>query len=141
MRWLDRLHHGADAGATVSDRKARVERVDVRVATGTKVLLVFLGLFTLGMLPLLLWSIARWSWPRTLDVTGVTLRNGRHLPWSELTEVRRATVLYGALPAAKTINLIFGKKGVMVWPRHLKNRAEVLTFLDPLIANARTVTK
>jgi len=60
--------------------------MDVQTKGSTTCLMVFLGVLTLGVGPLLVWMQQR-NWPRRVDEGGITTRSGKHVPWQSFTHM------------------------------------------------------
>ena len=110
-----------------------MERLDVHLSRSYKSLLWLVGVFTLGIGALAMWLAAR-SWPRVIDQEGITLRSGRRLKWSELSEVRRVRAVdsYGRRVTG-SLELIFGKAKAKIVPQSLAEGREVLAYLSRLL--------
>lgn len=60
--------------------------MDVQTKGSTTCLMIFLGVLTLGIGPLLVWLQQR-NWPRRVDAGGITTRGGQHIPWQAFTHM------------------------------------------------------
>lgn len=73
---------------------------------------------------------------KVLDESGVTRRDGRHLPWSDYQKQKRVNMVrqHGQPGPLNHVDLIFATGKARVLPLTLENAGEVLTFLDELDA-------
>lgn len=105
--------------------------LEVHLTSLYRTLMWLIGLITLGVGALGLWFTAQ-KWPRLLDDSGVTLRNGKHFAWSELTDIIRVTVVrnMGGGRVTGRLDLKFGKYRVPIVPQSLVEGAEVMEWLS-----------
>lgn len=102
--------------------------IDVRLSESFRATVWLVGLTSFGLgFPLMWWAVR--AWPKRLDEMGVTLRNGKRLAWSELSEVtyKKHHVKYGK-PYLR-IKLMFGKTRVIVVPHSLDPEKEIVPYL------------
>ena len=110
-----------------------MDRLELHLGGGFIALMIALGLMSFGFVPLVIWLAAVKDYPKALDAEGVTLRNGRKLPWSQLTGTRRLIVRRGSQRAVTGVGLVFGKKTVKIAPRVLREGARVLPYLSRIL--------
>ena len=60
--------------------------MEVQTKGSTVVLMILLGVLTLGVGPLLVWLQQR-NWPCRVDASGITTRSGRQIPWAAFTHM------------------------------------------------------
>lgn len=107
--------------------------MDVHVNGFYKIVIVLAGIFTLGLGAVLMWLQLR-SWPKHIDASGITLRNGKKFMWTELTDTRAVTVVgrYGVRITGR-LELVFGKKKVRIVPQSLKEGQGVIKYINEIL--------
>ncbi len=111
-----------------------MESIEVRTNRGFKLLMLGLGLISLGFLPLLMWWMSTRKYPRRIDTDGVTLRSGERLNWANLTGVHRTLVkVPGGGRYVAVIDLRFGKRLAKVALATLADRSRVLAFINHVL--------
>ncbi len=113
----------------LADNSAPGEGLQVDVVKPSGCLLVFGGLASFGVVPVVL-LFPRRRWPRLLDESGMTLRNGTHIPWSEFNSIQRVRV-HGQAGAvlAERIDLGSSKGTVRVVTTQIYNHEAVEQFI------------
>ena len=74
------------------------------------------------------------SWPKRIDQSGITLRNGKQFMWNDLTDTRAVTVVgrYGARITGR-LELVFGKKKVRIVPQSLQEGQGVIKYINEIL--------
>lgn len=109
--------------------EAPVQRIDVHLSSAYKSLMRLLAFTSLGVGTLALWLSAR-SWPRVVDGEGITVRNGRRVLWSDLTDLQVVTVAdERGRRVTGRVDLLFGKTKVKIVPHSLAEGQEVMDFI------------
>lgn len=105
-----------------------------RTDRGVEGVLWGLGTFMfLAALPSAIMLLAKRGSVRRFDERGVTLHNGRLLPWSDFTEVRTVYVKRNAQRGiVNNYTLVFKNRKAPVYFKAAKNRAELLEVIDSL---------
>ncbi len=107
--------------------------MDIHINGFFKTTMAFATIFTLGLGGLLMWLQTR-VWPARIDSAGVTLRNGKHVAWSELTDTHAVTVVN---PRGNRITgrleLVFGKTKVKIVPQSLKEGQSVIVYINEIL--------
>jgi len=117
-----------------------MERLDLHLRNGFILILVVLGVMSCGLTPLLIWFVSIKDYPKSFDAEGVTLRNGRRLPWKDLTETRRLILRSrgGGRQVVTGVGLVFGKTHVKVAPRVLVEGPRVFPYLSRILGQDLT---
>ena len=68
--------------------------MEVKIIPVSGCLMVFLGVFTLGVSPLAIWLSER-KWPKNVDEGGITTRSGTQIPWNEFTGIKKVITRIG----------------------------------------------
>jgi hypothetical protein len=111
-----------------------MDRLDLHLKGTFVVLMIALGLMSCGMVPLLMWFMSIRHYPKALDPEGVTLKDGRRLPWKDVTAKRRLVLRTRSGRHVVTgVGLSFGKTNVNIAPRVLAEGPEVLPFLSRVL--------
>jgi len=112
-----------------------MDRLDLHLKGTFIVLMIALGFMSCGMAPLVMWFLSIRHYPKALDREGVTLKDGRRLPWKDLTGKKRLILRkQGSSRAVVTgVGLEFGKTTVNIAPRVLVEGAQVLPFLSSVL--------
>ena len=106
-----------------------MDRIEVHLSGAYKSLMWLLAFTSLGVGTLALWLSAR-SWPKVVDGEGITVRNGKRVRWSDLSDSRLVTVVDDrGRRVTGRLELIFGKTKVKVVPHSLAEGQEVMDFL------------
>src|SRR3954468_5049272 len=79
-------------GLPGAEEAVPMNTLDVHLSRFFVGVMIIAGIFTCGVAPLLMWFSAR-KFPRAIDPEGLTLRNGTRLLWSDLSDVKRVTVV------------------------------------------------
>jgi hypothetical protein len=107
-----------------------LERIEVHLSDPYKSLMWLLAFTSLGIGTLALWLTAR-SWPRVVDDEGMTLRSGKRVRWSEMTDTRLFTVVDDrGRRVTGRLELYFGKTKVKVVPHSIAEGPEVMAYID-----------
>jgi len=121
------MHHPVNAPA--AHAPVAPQRLEVQVAKANGCLLVVGGLMSFGVVPLVI-LLPRRRWPRFFDPSGMTLRNGSHIPWDAFTSVRRVRVHGdGGAVLAERIDLRSSRGKVQVVTSQIHNAQAVEDFL------------
>jgi hypothetical protein len=115
-----------------------MDRLELRLSGGFVFLLVALGLMSCGFAPLVIWLVTIKDYPKAIDAQGVTLRNGRLLPWKELSGKRKLVVHSGSRQFVAGVSLTFGKVQVKIAPRALQGGERVLPYLGRILGEDLT---
>lgn len=107
-----------------------MEPLYLHLRTFYKVLMVIFLPFTFGIGTVILW-VTTWSWPKFVDVEGLTLRNGKRYSWKDVTLLQPVTVVnrYGGRMAGR-LDIHFGKKVARIVPQSLKEGGELMDYLS-----------
>lgn len=107
--------------------------MDVHLSKFFKVTAILGGLFTFGLVAIILWVQSR-TFPKHIDGQGITLRSGKKYDWSALTKATPVTVVNsrGQRVAGKLM-LEFGKKKVNIVPPSYKEGYEVINYINSLL--------
>lgn len=101
-----------------------------------KELMRLLAFTSLGIGTLALWLTAR-TWPRVVDSEGITVRNGKRVRWSEMTDSRLVTVTdQNGRRVTGRLDLYFGKTKVKVVPHSIAEGREVMDFIAKVAGGA-----
>ena len=111
-----------------------MDRLELHLKATFVVLMIALGLMSCGMVPLLMWFVSVRHYPKALDREGVTLNNGKRLPWRDLTAKRRLVLRTRSGRQVVTgVGLSFGETNVNIAPRVLAEGPQVLPFLSRVL--------
>lgn len=107
--------------------------MDVHLSKFFKVTAVLGGIFTFGLVAVILWVQSR-TFPKHIDGQGLTLRSGKTYKWNELTKATPVTVVNsrGQRVAGKLM-LEFGKKKVNIVPASYKEGYEVINYINSIL--------
>lgn len=113
--------------------------LEVHLAPAYRMLMWILGFFTFGVGAFGLWLTAR-KWPRRLDDSGITLRNGKLFAWSALTDIIRVTVVRheGGGRMTGRLDLQFGRYRVSIVPQSLVEGPAVMAWLSEKLGQELT---
>ncbi len=102
--------------------------MDVQTKGSTTYLMIFLGVLTFGLGPLLVWLQQR-NWPRRVDASGMTTRGGRHIPWQHFTHMTYSRTRVGAGYTVERYDLYGPRVHVIVPTERLVAGAQVVEMM------------
>ncbi len=108
--------------------------MNVHISGSYKMITWMIGFFTLGIGAIGMWWSTR-CWPQHLDAQGMTLRNGKRVAWSELTDIKRVTVVnqHGGGRITGRLQLHFGKIVARIVPQSLAEGHAVIDYISQCI--------
>jgi hypothetical protein len=117
-----------------------MDRLDLHLKGTFILLMIVLGFMSCGMVPFVVWFVSVRHYPKALDRDGVTLKDGRRLPWKDVTAKKRLILRKaGSNHAVVTgVGLSFGKTTVSIAPRVLVEGPQVLPFLSRVLGEDLT---
>jgi hypothetical protein len=117
-----------------------MDRMDLHLSRGFTIIMVVAGLFTCGMVPLILWVFTIKDYPKSLDTEGITLKSGERLLWKDLTQKRKqVSILSNDRRIVTGVSLHFGKKHVKIAPQVLAEGYDSLRFISGILGEDLTV--
>lgn len=102
--------------------------MDVQTKGSTTCLMLFLGLLTLGVGPLLVWWQQR-NWPRRVDESGITTRSGKHIPWQAFTHMTYSRTRIATGYEVERYDIYSPKIHVIVPTERLVNGSQVVEYI------------
>lgn len=105
--------------------------MEVKFVKPSGCLMLFLGVLSLGVAPLVIWWQQR-SWPARVDETGLTTRAGKFIPWHAFTRVVHVATQLGSGATATRVERLelhspSGK--VLVPTERLLNSEQVIGYI------------
>ena len=111
-----------------------MQKMDIHLNPGIVAIMVLLGFMSCGLVPLVWWLTAAKDYPKAVDTAGITMRNGRHLPWTQLTKKHKTVVEFSSGTRAVTgVRLHFGNDSVNLAPKSFKEGDAVIDFVSQAI--------
>ena len=107
--------------------------MDVHLSKFFKITMIVGGIFTFGLVAVVLWIQAR-TFPKRIDSEGITLRSGKRYTWVQLTKATPVTVVdqLGRRVAGKLL-LDFGGKKVDIVPGSYAEGHAVIEYINSIL--------
>lgn len=108
---------------------------DVHLSATYWTVIIGFGLATFGLFGLAFWLVAR-AFPRRLDHTGLTLRNGSKLSWHDYKRHEAKRMGFFGVPAGTKLVFVFGDKADKTGRRDTKVVVSPLALAEAPAVNA-----
>ena len=103
--------------------------MEVRIIPLSGCMQILLGVFTLGVAPLMKWQNER-RWPKSLSEAGLVTRGGTQIGWSEVIRITRVITNIGRTGARTEHYELTSPKGkVVVAPYRLVDGSGVFDYI------------
>ncbi len=102
--------------------------MEVKIFKLSGCLTFVLGVFTLGIAPLAIWSQQR-QWPAYLDENGLTTRSGKRIAWDEFTRAVRVVTRVASGVTVERYELHSPQGKVLVPTERLVNGQDVVQYI------------
>ena len=112
--------------------------LDIHFGAGFLTVWLLLGVVSFGAMALGFWMHTR-RWPKRMDLEGMTLRNGKRLPWKQITSITKGVKTLGGVPVNVWWQLQAGKVRAEIVPRSLAEGRAALQFASRALGRQLTV--